>query len=663
MIGAVLVAIALLHYLTPQTRPLFFSVPLSRHTLERVLFILPVAGAAFVLGRMGGAVTLIVAVLLMLPRAVWLSLHPMDAVAEVAAVAIVGYLVTWMIGAQERETAQRQKALSRLRTINAINSIVTGSLDLDQILNDALDKVLEMMGLEAGLIYFLDQQTDELVLVAYRGLSEESAAGVDRLRLGEGFCGRVAQSGELMVVQDSCQDPRLTRLAVRREGLRSQVIVPLKSKGEVRGVLAVATRRLCRFLPEDLELIAVIGNQIGVAIEHARLHRDVARRLHIQRRLNEVAEKITSELELERILPRVLQIAEELIGADAGVIALLDRESKTIRYPYLHNLPPALSAVVVPEGEGLAGEVLETGRPIVIEDYRTYPKAVPAFVEADVASVVAVPIVSGNQIFGMLAVGSLNGTRRFTEGDVEVLVSVGRQAGIAIENARLYENMRFYARQIVQAQEGERKRIAQELHDETIQVLIAIARRLEALASPRRRLPEPVMRSLDQLRDLAGQALREIRRFVQDLRPPVLDHLGLVAALEGLVDDLDEGYGIEAELRVEGGGHRLLPEVELVLFRIAQEALSNVRRHSGASRVTVQVAFCPGQVRLSVRDNGCGFTVPDRIGNLVATGGLGLIGMHERARTLGGILEIQSKTGEGTTITVNIPVRPEMRGG
>jgi two-component system sensor histidine kinase DegS len=493
ILGAMLTGLAVLHYLTPQARFLpLLPLPLKRHAVERSIFLLPIASATFAFGQAGGLVTLVLSILIMLPRAFLISPYPADALVETGAVAVVGYFVIWMIETQDREKRLRQKAVSRLRAINAVTAIVTGSLELEQILNGALDKVLEVTGLDAGLIFSLEKQPQELILTAYRGVSKESAAEVNRLKLGEGFCGRVAQSGEPMVVRDSSRDPRLTRLAVQQEGLRGQIIVPMKSKGEVQGVLAVATRQSRQFLPEELELITAIGNQIGVAIE----------------------------------------------------------------------------------------------------------------------------------------------------------------------NARLYDNMRFYARQITRAQENERKRIARELHDDTIQALVALSRRLDALSTFSEQLPEPAMRHLKQLRELTTSALRNVRRFIRDMRPPALDHLGLVPTLEGVTTDLTEKEGLEVEFTVEGEKRRLAPEEELVLFRIAQEALNNVRRHSQASRVAIQMEFYPDGIRMTINDNGQGFKVPERTGDLVATGKLGLIGMYERARLLGGTLLVESEPGKGTTVTVDVPIQP-----
>ncbi len=656
IVGAMLAGITFLHYLTPQVRFLpGTEEALGRHAVERMLFIIPVAGATFAFGQVAGLVTLVLAVLIMLPRVFLISPYPADAFTETAAVPLVGYLLIWMIETQEREKRLRQEAVSRLRAINAVTDILTGSLELEEILNSALEKVLEVTGLDGGLIFILDGKGEELNLAAYRGISPVTAEGVDRLRVGEGFCGRVAQTGEPMVVADTLTDERLTRVVVRKEGFQSQLIVPLKSKGRVRGAMALARRGPREFVADEIALISTIGNHIGVAIDNAQLHRDVARQLRIQQRLNEVAEEITSELELDKILPKVLQIAQELIGADGGAIALLDRERDLIGYPYLRNLPQKLAGLTVSKEEGLAWEVMTTGRPAVIEDYSTYPRAISAFVEAGVTSVVAVPIVSGDRSFGTLGLVSLDRTRSFSDRDVAILTGIGRQAGIAIENAHLYENMRFYVRQITRAQEEERKRIARELHDDTAQILVAFSRRLDALTTSPEPLPEPLRQRLEEFRELATNGLQSVRLFSKGLRPPALDDLGLLAALEGLKPDIEK-EGIEVELKVLGPKQRLSSEVELALFRIVQEALNNVRRHSKASRVLVGVEFCESEVRVVIEDNGQGFEVPGRVVDLVATGKLGLTGMHERARLLGGTVVIQSEPGKGTKVTVDVPV-------
>lgn len=658
-----MVGITAIHYMTPQIRLLLphLGIFLRRHAVERILFVLPVAASATVFGHIGGIATLILAVLIMLPRVIWLSDYPLDATVETVAVGVVGYLVLLMVDTEEREKSLRQEAVARMRSFNAMCSIVAKSLELEQILNEALDKALEVTDLEVGLMYFLDRHSDELALAAYRGLAEDSVRDLHRLRVGEGFCGQVAQTGEPILLEDSSQDPRLTRLAVREDGLKSQIIVPLTSKGKVQGIMALASREQQEFPSADLQLINTFGKQIGVGVENAQLHRDVERQLQIQQRLNEVAEKVTSELELNRILPKVLQIAEELIDAECGFIALFEPATRRLSYPYLHNLPQDLMNVTVREGEGAAGEAMASVTPVSISDYQNYPNAVPAFLRTGLVSIVAVPIVSGNRSFGTLAVGSLHDPRAFSPTEISILAGVGRQAGIAIDNARLYQTMRRYARQITRVQEDERKRIAREAHDETAQILVALSRRLDALiASPE--LPSTAFKErLEAVRGLTTDALQSVRRFSQDLRPPVLDDLGFVAAVRGLARNLEEA-GVETKLRVTGAPYRLSAEEELVLFRIAQESLNNVRRHAHASEARVMVSFHPKNVRLVVEDDGQGFDAPDKFDDLVASGKLGLIGMHERARILGGTMRIDSEPGKGTGVIVDAPVHKRGQG-
>jgi signal transduction histidine kinase len=359
-------------------------------------------------------------------------------------------------------------------------------------------------------------------------------------------------------------------------------------------------------------------------------------------------------LELDKILPKVLQIAEKLVDADCGFISLFDPTTEEVSYPYLHNLPQGLKEVKGGDGVGVAGEVMATARPIVVEDYRGHPSAVPGFLDAGLVSVLAVPIVSSNRSFGTLAVGSLHTSKRFSVNDISILSGVGRQAGIAIDNARLYENMRYYARQITRAQEDERKRIAREAHDETAQILVALSRRLDALmASPE--LPSAAFKErLEGVRGLTTDALQSVRRFSQDLRPPVLDDLGFVAAVRGLTRNLEDA-GVKTRLLVSGAPYRLSAEEELVLFRIAQESLNNIRRHADASEAKVMVSFHPTNVRMVIEDDGQGFDAPGKFVDLVASGKLGLIGMHERSRILGGTLRIESEPGSGTRVIVDAP--------
>lgn len=203
------------------------------------------------------------------------------------------------------------------------------------------------------------------------------------------------------------------------------------------------------------------------------------------------------------------------------------------------------------------------------------------------------------------------------------------------ERRRLRDTMNYYIRQVLTAQEEERKRIARELHDETIQSLMHISQRLDSLISDAHgNLSKEVKSYLERMREVVIETLTSLRYLTQDLRPRILDDLGLVAALEWLADDLGKQTDLKVRVEVTGPQKSLRPEAQLLLFRIAQEALSNVRRHAAASQVNILLEHDQDKMKLAVQDNGRGFHVPARIADLAAEGKLGILGMHERARLL-----------------------------
>ena len=514
LIAAILIISAFLHY-TAQIRAtpialLGASPYLTRHAVERVLFVLPIAYAALTFGLVGGLLTLFIAVLIMLPRILFVSPYPLDALFEMGAVILVGGLVSWLAEIQKRDRVLRQMAITELKAVNAISVIVSQSLELEPILDSALQKVLEVMALQprAG-IFLRDPETQELHLKVHRGLSEEFVREESVIPMGECLCGFVAQSGEALFLEEGCEDCDLRSEDARHTRMRemkphAHLIVPLKAKDEVLGVMFFYPQSSYRSDARSMELLTSIGNQIGIAIENSRLY------------------------ERERLASERSRISEE--------------------------------------------------------------------------------------------------------------------------------ELRSHVRHITRAQEDERKRMARELHDDTAQALLFLSRRLDALTTFHGGLPELVIRRLEELRELASSILQGIRRFSQDLRPPVLDDLGLLPALEGVTTDLFEKDGIETKLEAIGDRRRLSSETELVLFRITQEALRNVKKHSQASVAEVTVEFSDTRVRIKISDNGKGFEPPERVVNLAQIGKMGLIGMQERAQLLGGTLTLRSAPGQGTTVVVDLPV-------
>ena len=226
------------------------------------------------------------------------------------------------------------------------------------------------------------------------------------------------------------------------------------------------------------------------------------------------------------------------------------------------------------------------------------------------------------------------------------------------ERIRAYQTgMRDYLSAVTQAQEAERARLAHELHDDTVQALIALKQRAQMARKSLAADPERASQRLDELTGLIDGELIGLRRLIGDLRPIYLEDLGFVPALEMLTQQMRERHGLAVQLAVRGETVRLAPDLELAAFRIVQTALNNVAAHAEAQVVNVIVEFAAEGVTLTVQDDGRGFVPPDQPADLVRDGHFGLMGMRERAMLYGGHLTIVSTPGRGTTITARLPIR------
>lgn len=626
LIVAMLVFCILLHY-SPHVAILRAISPeeflgLTRHVMDRILFLLPITYAAFIFGVRGGLITLAFAAAAMLPRTILFSTVPLDAAVETASVIVVGGLVVLFFQSQQAERKRRMDNERRLAALNAVSQIVIQSLELKEILDGALDKIKEVAGVDVAQIRLVDPLTRELSIAAYKGLSPEYAQGVVGVKVGEGLHGRVAQTGEPLIVDNVSTDPRVTRPAAKREGLQALLIVPLRAKGGVVGTLSVAMRRPYNFSPNEVELLTAMGNQVGIAIENARLY------------------------EQERL------VAEQLRQSEKTYRDLFENANEAI---WVHNLDGIITAanqaaarLLGHEREELIGEMEEK---FLSEKSR------------DIVAGIRRKLLSDEELDQPyeLRLIKKDGSEAIIKMASSLISSDGQPVGFqhvawdVTDEERVKENLRFYAQQVTRAQEEERKRIARELHDDTTQGLIALSRQAEKLMLAKEHLSKEGLKLLEGLQQKTDAILEGVRRFSQDLRPSVLDDLGLLPALEFLTEEMTR-FGIDTKVTIVGEARRLSPETELVLFRIAQEALRNVWRHSQASRAEVTIEFSDTKLDIVISDNGRGFELPQRLGDLASTGKLGLAGMQERARLIGATLMLQSESGVGTTVIVEVPV-------
>jgi PAS domain S-box-containing protein len=522
------------------------------------------------------------------------------------------------LGSLRREHENR----IQLAVLNYISNVVSQSLELEQILNGSIDSIIEIMHVDAVLIFLLNKEVGELVLHAHRGVSDSFISGVDRLKLGEGLNGMVAQTGEPALIKDASRDRRLTKTAVKEEGIWSQVIVPLKSKGEVMGTICVAMHRHRQFNKDEVELLAAVGNQIGVAIDNARLFEEERK----------AVEQLRVSEERYRALFQNAHDAIWVHDMDGNIVSANVAAARLTGYAVEELCRMNVKSFLSEESLNLAKDIrtrLLKGEPVV----EPYEQKLVTKGGAEAVLKLTTNVVG----FDGKPVGFQHIARDVTR------------------EKQMQESLRFHLSQITMAQEEERKRIARELHDETIQSLVVLARQLDDIISVSGDLPFDKRRLLENLRGQANDIMADVRRLSQDLRPPALDRLGLVPALEWLASDVRKRSVINVEVSINGVSRRISPEVELVLFRVAQEALRNVLRHSQATSAEVTVKFGERKVRITVKDNGRGFDLPETTGDLVKQGRLGLAGMQERIQLIGGSLEIESEPGEGTIVVIEAP--------
>lgn len=405
------------------------------------------------------------------------------------------------LAASRQEIEQSNRALLRrsreLATLNAVAVTVSQSMDLQPVMHSALDQVLGLMEADAGGILLWDHGESGLTYRAQRGLSAAYVAGVAGLRRGEGVAGRVAATGEPVVLDDIATDRRVTREAVRHEGLHSFTSVPLRAKERIVGVLNLARRGWAPFDARDVELLTAIGHQVGVAVENAGLWEELK--------------------EKERVRSELLQ-------------------------------------------------------------------------------------------------------------------------------------------KVISAQEEERRRIARELHDELAQGLTALLMGLGRLSQSVPGLPARTTVLVDSVKQFASRAVDDTRRLIHDLRPPVLDDHGLLSAVRMLAETRLEQQGVTVTINADGLQHRLPAHLEVAVFRVLQEAISNCARHAGSTAVQISLQAEANRFRATIADDGIGFDPAAAARGSDGKRPLGLLGMRERASLLGGSLEIRTLPGRGTTLVLDLPL-------
>ncbi|MCX7682594.1 MAG: PAS domain S-box protein [Anaerolineae bacterium] len=428
-------------------------------------------------------------------------------------------------------------------------------------------------------------------------------------------------------------------------------------------LLPDGTRRIIQtvLFPVQTESGFMLGSINRDITQWIEAQREIQQRSRESAVLNEIAQAINSTLDLRETLTLITTNTNRLLNTEATSILLYDEERDDLYFAAGSGAGAHfLIGQRLPVGQGIAGWVVEHNAPALVPDVSQDPRWFSEFDKRSgftTRSLLCVPLRSKGRIIGALE--TMNKEGGFDQDDVCLLSALAASAATAIENARLFEQvrnghdqLRALSRRLVEIQETERGYIARELHDETGQALSSLLLGLSMLEQEAGN-PRAVRARIASLKATVNGMLEDLHRLATDLRPVALDFLGLIPALEQYVETFSEQHGIPVEFEtVElDPEDRLPPEVETALYRIVQEALTNVIRHARATRVDVLLERRNDRVIVIVEDDGVGFDVEAA----KLSGRLGLLGMQERAEMLGGWLTIESTAGVGTAVFVEIP--------
>jgi signal transduction histidine kinase len=526
------------------------------------------------------------------------------------------------------------------------------SLELEPILETALDIVIDRLDMAAGTIYLYDEEQQRFVGRAHRGLNCEQIRRLEHFQSGViDFVANIVGSGRMEFAPDA-SSIELGRLLWEDPEQRSMAALPLMARGRVVGAIGITSKPGQQFGRQGAQTLLAVGHEIGIAIENALLIAQVRRSEEEARTLSEVALAASASLELRRVLDVVAEGARQVLKAEIGAVALLDTERQEFVVQAVAGGPPGLvTGKRFPVREGEPGATLARGEPVIIDGWD------PSTALSTLLSLLAckrplgallVPLRRSGRLVGV--VGAFAHERRFTQREAQFLARLAGQVVLCIENAQLYQQ----AQQVAALQE--RDRLARELHDSLAQTLGILNLRAtmvdDALV---RGEVEEARTCLRELKAIVQDAYADAREAVFSLRSAANPGTAFLPTVAEYLEDYRAQFGLQVHLEADCSNLPKLPkEVEIQVSRIVQETLTNVRKHAAASAAWVRLGRDEGHLIITVRDDGRGFD-PTQVQG-AGRRCFGLQVMRERAHSVGATVQISSCPGQGTEVVIRAPL-------
>ena len=601
------------------------------YNFERIIFLIIMILGGMISGFTAGIVYITLSTAVMLPILFLSNGAGSDAIFVVLLVITTGLAFNLWFEERRRDSRRQKESLlkfeavqrelqehiktvreneKRLAVLRSVTAAINKFSNLDSILSTAADKVMEAVNIDGVLIYLINDAKNELELKQYRGISEEFSHKFDHLKAEDGFNSFLALTEQSKNDTDLSHDSGLTTAMGKKEVIASHFLVPLTAQEKVVGTLCALSYSSKQFTKDEEQLLVLIGVELGLAVERAALSDEKER---AGKRYKELFEKAHDAIWIQDLDGKILE-ANQAMADFTGW-----RRERLI-----------------------GGDVIRSLRPQALELAREVRRKLLSGVNVEQPYEQRITRRDGTEAIIMLTTSVIK-----EEGKPVVFQHISRDV---TREKKLAENLRLYAQQITRTQEDERKRIARELHDDSIQALIILSRNIDELISVQSKRSK-MIRPLEDIRAEVDKVISQIRRFTQDLRPPTLDYLGLMPAVRELISQFEHQSNIKTELKTSGQETQFAPEAEMLVYRIIQEALNNVWRHSAALTASVSINFGKDSTTIEIKDDGKGFVIGEDL-RFVEAGKIGLAGMQERADLLGGNLSIQSNVGHGTLVTL-----------
>lgn len=578
------------------------------------------------------------------------------------------------------------REINEITALYNIGVAVGSSLNLKEVLWSLYKESSRLVDTSNFTIALYDDDTRTLNFVLVFQHGQRVRPFSVRLNAHQGLSRQILTGGTPLLIPNLPQDPAAQN-SLEAARFRSDrplcswlgvpILNPAVPGEKALGVIALWSYTPHAFTEHDLWLLSAIGTQAAIAIRNARLYENSQRRATEMAFLNDVARTLSSTLHLEEVLTRIMEEVERMLNAEAGSLLLTDPATGDLVFQIaLGAKADEIKPFRVPKGQGIAGEVALTGKPLLVnnvaKDKRHFKKLARA-IDFQTRNILCVPLVLYDNVIGVLQVLNKKGGD-FTPTDLKLLESIASYAAIAIQNARLHEDVLAERDRVIAAEQEARKQLARDLHDGPTQLVAGIMMSLDFCKKALQKDPSLLDKELGYMQELAERAGHQMRTLLFELRPLVLETQGIGEALKVFLErrqkDIEKSTKLTLKINTDNPGgdiSRQDGKIEAAIFSVVQETVNNAIKHAKAKNIVVELNETADGVYTIVSDDGQGFDVDQVMANYEQRGSMGMVNLKERSQLIGGELSIESTPGRGTRFTLYVPkeeaLRLKKRGG